>query len=83
MIELNVWCQSNADQASGPGQKSRFLNIAVDRTDPAANPGVFDGSNGSGALNLFNISADFAAQFDAGSRYKLTLEPITDEEGAS
>lgn len=82
LLEINVFCQANNENAGAPGAAIRELRIQTHRipNQPEQNPGLFSNPNGVAVLNVQHISEAQAATFKAGRNYKLL---VVEEEAAN
>lgn len=80
-LELTCFCNANNNQSPTPGQSQRVLSlVAIRNADPKLDPNsqTFTGTMGSGAVSLHSVTAEVAAGFKSGAKYRVTIEEMTD-----
>lgn len=79
ILTFVTFCQRNTSETGQPGNSSRHLHLTHvrkehDEKDP--NGALFDGPNGNFNVAGNSVTAEVAAKFTTGKKYKITVDEI-------
>ena len=73
-IELQTYCHTAGTLSQGPGLSQTNVQLLA---PVSHNEGVFSKPNAAGGLSMSDVTPEFAAQFQPGKQYKITVEEVT------
>jgi len=72
---IKAYCHTAGPQALGPGVSQTNVSLLAPAGD---NTGVFSKPTGVGGLNFSDTTKEFAAQFEPGKRYEITVKEVVE-----
>ena len=72
---INVYCQASGVQSIGPGHSQTNVSLLAPAAD---NAGVFTKPTAAGGVSLSDVTTEFAANFQPGKRYTVTVEEVVE-----
>ena len=76
-MTIVMYCAASAGQSPAPGVKSLVVRLVPILGPQSPNAANFKDGQGTGALELQNVSPAVAAAFEAGATYNVTIDPAS------